>query len=146
MPCSRGSSLTQGSKTCFLFLLHWQAGSLPLVHLGSPKPCSYSADIKIPTRWRKLTTCWSTALDPRLAGSRKLTTENTTRPTSFCIPPKEQGYVGSTVETLMPILNSGLCNYSTSWEGGCNKDKIYEYEWLTWMFLPLPSLSESHLT
>ena len=33
----QGSSLTQGSNPCVLCLLHWQAGSLPLGHLGSPK-------------------------------------------------------------------------------------------------------------
>ena len=27
---------TQGSNPCLLYLLHWQAGSLPLCHLGSP--------------------------------------------------------------------------------------------------------------
>ena len=27
----------QGSNLCLLCLLHWQAGSLPLSHLGSPK-------------------------------------------------------------------------------------------------------------
>ena len=34
--CSRGSSLTQGSNPHLLCLLHWQANSLPLCHLGSP--------------------------------------------------------------------------------------------------------------
>ena len=28
---------TQGSNLCLLCLLHWQADSLPLLHLGSPK-------------------------------------------------------------------------------------------------------------
>ena len=30
---------TQGSNLCFLHLLHWQADSLPLRHLGSPSQC-----------------------------------------------------------------------------------------------------------
>ena len=34
----QGIFLTQGSNLC---LLHWQAGSLPLSHLGSPS-CGYS--------------------------------------------------------------------------------------------------------
>ena len=33
---SRGIFLTQGSNPCFLCLLHWQAGSLPLVPPGKP--------------------------------------------------------------------------------------------------------------
>ena len=28
--------LTQGSNPCLLYLLHWQANSLPLCHMGSP--------------------------------------------------------------------------------------------------------------
>ena len=32
----QGSFLTQGSNPSLLRLLHWQAGSLPLHHLGSP--------------------------------------------------------------------------------------------------------------
>ena len=32
----QGIFLTQGSNSCFLNLLHWQADSLPLCHLGSP--------------------------------------------------------------------------------------------------------------
>ena len=32
----QGIFLTQGSNTCLLRLLHWQADSLPLNHLGSP--------------------------------------------------------------------------------------------------------------
>ena len=36
MPSSRGSSMTQESNLCLLGLLHWQAGYLPLGHLGSP--------------------------------------------------------------------------------------------------------------
>ena len=32
----QGIFLTQGSNQCLLYLLHWQAGSLPLSHLGSP--------------------------------------------------------------------------------------------------------------
>ena len=35
----QGIFLTQGSNPCLLCLLHWQAGSLPLRHLGSPKFC-----------------------------------------------------------------------------------------------------------
>ena len=38
---SRGSSLTQGSDPHFLRLLHWQANSLPLSHLGSPPVPTY---------------------------------------------------------------------------------------------------------
>ena len=34
----QGIFLTQGSKPCLLHYLHWQVGSLPLVHLGSPTP------------------------------------------------------------------------------------------------------------
>ena len=33
---SRGIFLTQGSNLCLLCLLHWQAGSLPLVPPGKP--------------------------------------------------------------------------------------------------------------
>ena len=32
----QGIFLTQGSNLSLLHLLHWQAGSLPLCHLGSP--------------------------------------------------------------------------------------------------------------
>ena len=32
----QGIFLTQGSNPCLLWLLHWQADSLPLSHLGSP--------------------------------------------------------------------------------------------------------------
>ena len=32
----KGIFLPQGSNPCLLRLLHWQAGSLPLHHLGSP--------------------------------------------------------------------------------------------------------------
>ena len=32
----QGIISTQGSKPCLLCLLHWQSGSLPLGHLGSP--------------------------------------------------------------------------------------------------------------
>ena len=31
-----GDLLAQGLNPCLLCLLHWQAGSLPLAHLGSP--------------------------------------------------------------------------------------------------------------
>ena len=37
MPSSRGSFQTQGSNPCFLHLLHWQVGSLPLVPPGKPQ-------------------------------------------------------------------------------------------------------------
>ena len=37
MPSSRGSSLTQGSNPSLLYLLHWQAGSLPLVPPRKPR-------------------------------------------------------------------------------------------------------------
>ena len=32
----QGIFLTQGSNLCFLTLLHWQADTLPLSHMGSP--------------------------------------------------------------------------------------------------------------
>ena len=32
----QGIFLTQGSNLSFLYILHWQEGSLPLCHLGSP--------------------------------------------------------------------------------------------------------------
>ena len=37
MPSSRGSSLPRGWTHGFLYLLHWQAGSLPLAPPGKPK-------------------------------------------------------------------------------------------------------------
>ena len=37
----QGIFLTQGLNPCRLGLLHWQADSLPLSHLGSPKICLY---------------------------------------------------------------------------------------------------------
>ena len=38
----QGIFLMQGSNLCLLCLLHWQVGSLPLRHLGSPiYPCVY---------------------------------------------------------------------------------------------------------
>ena len=46
MPFSRGSSQPNtGSNLCLLCLLHWQAGSLPLVPPG--KPIERTADLKI---------------------------------------------------------------------------------------------------
>ena len=39
---SRASSLTRGSNPCLLRLLHWQAGSLPVVPAGKPRPISES--------------------------------------------------------------------------------------------------------
>ena len=42
MPSSRGSSDPR-LNPCFLCLLHWQAGSLPLCHLGSPTEESSSS-------------------------------------------------------------------------------------------------------
>ena len=47
---SRGSSLTQESNPCLLHSLHWQAGSLPLSHLGSLEPKIASLQNKI-LRW-----------------------------------------------------------------------------------------------
>ena len=41
----QGIFLTQGSNPCLFCLLHWQAGSLPLAHLGSP-PCVLANLIK----------------------------------------------------------------------------------------------------
>ena len=35
----QGIFLTQGSNPCLWHLLHWQANSLPLSHLGSPVVC-----------------------------------------------------------------------------------------------------------
>ena len=40
MPSSRGIFLTQGSNPCLLYLLHWQAGFLPLVPPGKPRSTS----------------------------------------------------------------------------------------------------------
>ena len=37
MPSSRGSSWSRGWTLCLLCLLHWQAGSLPLVPPGKPE-------------------------------------------------------------------------------------------------------------
>ena len=37
--------LTQGSNLCFLPLLHWQAGSLPLVPLGKPIAVTYGGKL-----------------------------------------------------------------------------------------------------
>ena len=36
----QGNFLTQGSNPRLLCLLHWQADSLPLYHLGSPQTCT----------------------------------------------------------------------------------------------------------
>ena len=44
---------TQGSKPCLLSLLHWEAGSLPLVHLGSPISSLYE-DVKETKRRRQM--------------------------------------------------------------------------------------------
>ena len=38
----QGIFLTQGSNLCLLHLLHWQAGSLPLSHPGSPLSLIYT--------------------------------------------------------------------------------------------------------
>ena len=41
-----GIFLTQGSNSCLWHLLHWQADSLPLWHLGSPiKPIPHSVRV-----------------------------------------------------------------------------------------------------
>ena len=37
----QGIFLTQGSNPCLLSLLHWHAGSLPLVTPGKPHICVY---------------------------------------------------------------------------------------------------------
>ena len=39
----QGIFLTQGSKWCFLHLLHWQTDSLPLVPPGKPDNCGRAA-------------------------------------------------------------------------------------------------------
>ena len=44
----QGTFLTQESNPCVLHLLHWQADSLPLCHLGSPtwRPSNWNMDCK----------------------------------------------------------------------------------------------------
>ena len=53
IPHSRGIFPTQRSNLHFLHLLHWQADSLPLCHLGSPHT-TLDLSQKVKKGWEKL--------------------------------------------------------------------------------------------
>ena len=57
----RGIFSTQGSNRCLLCLLHWQAGSLPLSHLGSP-----NSSFQRPTKSCESGPCLPTSLSKSL--------------------------------------------------------------------------------
>ena len=50
----QGIFLTHGSNLCFLYLLHWQADSLPLSHLGSPRNTIYLFIYLIPCHFLQI--------------------------------------------------------------------------------------------
>ena len=58
---------TQESNPCLLCLLHWQAGSLPLVLPGKPEYCHQFSSVQPPSRVRLLVTAWIAARQASLS-------------------------------------------------------------------------------
>ena len=96
----RGIFLTQGSN---LHLLHWQVGSLPLSHLGSPRLQSMGSQ-----SWTQLSTCVHTVhlAGQMLPGSSLI---SSFIPQTFAeqLPcAQDQGLAVSTI-CLVPVLQEG---------------------------------------
>ena len=84
----RGSSLTQGSNPRLLHSLHWQAGSLPLSHLGSLEPEIASLQNKI-LRWPEANKCQASLSITNSWSLLKLTSIESVMPFNhliFCHP------------------------------------------------------------
>ena len=58
MPLLQGIFPTQGLSPCLLCLLHWQAGSLPLVPPGKPRKNSYRVKISNTHKSMNLISKW----------------------------------------------------------------------------------------